>query len=98
MLELQPIGEFDVYAEEFMRTIAIAILFATLSLCADGAQAAPWCAQYGGGKGGGTNCGFYSFNQCMAALWGNGGFCTQNQFENPYWTGRSAQRRYRRDY
>jgi hypothetical protein len=32
-------------------------------------------------KGGGTNC---------------GGFCRQNQFENPYWTGRTVQRRYRR--
>jgi hypothetical protein len=27
---------------------------------------------------------------------GNGGFCRQNQFENPYWTGRTVQRRYRR--
>jgi hypothetical protein len=82
--------------EEFMRTIAVVpILFAALSLTADGAQAAPWCAQYGGGRGGGTNCGFYSFQQCMATIWGNGGFCTQNQFENPYWTGRDGRRRYR---
>ena len=62
-----------------MRSIAIAsLMFATLSLLPDGAQAAPWCAQYGGGRGGASNCGFYSFQQCMAALWGNGGFCTQN--------------------
>jgi hypothetical protein len=83
-----------------MRTIAVvSILFAALSLSTDGAQAAPWCAQYGGGgQGGGTNCGFYSFQQCMAALWGNGGFCTQNQFENPYRTERDVRRRYRRDY
>jgi hypothetical protein len=38
-----------------------------------------WCAQYGGGSGG-TNCGFYSFQQCMAAISGNGGFCRQNGF------------------
>jgi len=80
-----------------MRTVAIAsFIFATLSLLPDGAQAAPWCAQYGGGRGGGgTNCGFYSFEQCLAALSGNGGFCTQNAFENPFY--RYYQRRYRRD-
>ena len=83
-----------------MRTIPlVAITFAALSLSTIGAQAAPWCAQYGGGKGGGTNCGFYSFQQCMAAISGNGGFCTPNQFENPYWGARArdSQRRYRRD-
>jgi hypothetical protein len=74
-----------------MRTIAIAsLMFATLSILPDGAQAAPWCAQYGG-RNGGTNCGFYSFQQCEAARWGNGGFCYQNSFETPYY------RRYRRD-
>src|SRR3974377_162821 len=30
------------------------------------------CAQYGGTHGG-TNCGFYSFQQCEAARSGNGG-------------------------
>jgi len=39
----------------------------------------PWCAQYSSGSGG-TNCGFYSFEQCMAAVSGNGGFCRQNGF------------------
>jgi hypothetical protein len=83
--------------EEFMRIIpAVPILFAALSLCTD-AEAAPWCAQYGGGRGGGTNCGFYSFQQCMAAISGNGGFCTQNLFEVPDRTGSDARRRYRRD-
>jgi hypothetical protein len=38
----------------------------------------PWCAQYGGGRGGGRNCGFWTYQQCMAALWGNGGYCEVN--------------------
>jgi hypothetical protein len=41
------------------------VLLAALSL-SQGAQAAPWCANYGGGGtggGGGSNCGFYSFDQ-----------------------------------
>jgi uncharacterized protein DUF3551 len=80
-----------------MRTIAVvSIMFATLSLSTNGADAAPWCAQYGV-RGGATNCGFYSFQQCMAAISGNGGFCTQNQFENPYWGTRDSRRRNRRD-
>ena len=46
------------------------------------ADAAPfatrYCAQY---KGGAENCGFYSFNQCLAALAGNGGICTEAPYQ-----------------
>jgi hypothetical protein len=79
-----------------MRTIAVvSIMLAALLLRTNGAGAAPWCAQYGTG---GTNCGFYSFEQCLAARSGNGGFCSQNSFENPYRTGVDSRRRYRRNY
>jgi hypothetical protein len=37
----------------------------------------PWCAQYGGDRGG-RNCGFWTYEQCMAALFGNGGYCIAN--------------------
>src|SRR6202023_2761595 len=40
------------------------------------AQNYPWCAQYSGL--GGTNCGFTTFQQCMATLAGMGGFCNVN--------------------
>jgi hypothetical protein len=68
-----------------MRTLAI-ITFVAAILSTGEAQAAPWCAQYSS-QGGGTNCGFYSFEQCMATVSGTGGFCQANPFENPYWTG-----------
>jgi Protein of unknown function (DUF3551) len=42
------------------------------------AQNYPWCAQYAGGGGGATNCGFISYAQCMQTLQGMGGFCVQN--------------------
>ena len=43
------------------------------------AQNYPWCAVYGGGdRGGATNCGFVSFEQCLTTLSGMGGFCQQN--------------------
>jgi hypothetical protein len=79
-----------------MRSLSIAsILFAFLLLSSEAATAALWCADYGGGRGGGgTNCGFYSFDQCMATVRGIGGFCRQNGFENP---GGRAVRRYRGD-
>ena len=39
----------------------------------------PWCAYYGGGEdGGGTNCGFSTWEQCMETIRGMGGFCDVN--------------------
>jgi hypothetical protein len=46
------------------------------------AQNYPWCAQYG--APGGTNCGFTTYQQCMATLAGMGGFCNANtQYVSP---------------
>ena len=36
------------------------------------AQNYPWCAYYSGRGGGGTNCGFISFEQCMETARGLG--------------------------
>jgi len=47
------------------------------------AQNYPWCAQYSGRDGGGQNCGFVSFAQCMATVQGMGGFCVQNNTYQP---------------
>jgi uncharacterized protein DUF3551 len=39
----------------------------------------PWCAQYGGRDGGGgRNCGFWTYQQCMATVRGIGGYCEAN--------------------
>ncbi len=76
----------------FMRTILVmSIMLATLSAFTAGARAeGSWCAMYGTG---GTNCGFYSFEQCQATVSGVGGFCGNNPF---YGTARES-RRQRRD-
>lgn len=59
------------------------------------AQNYPWCAYYGGRGGGGTNCGFTTFQQCMATISGMGGFCDRNtQYVPP--TGPHAIPAYRR--
>ena len=52
-----------------------------------GAQGA-WCAQYSG-MDGGTNCGFYTIQQCQAAISGVGGFCSPS----PYISRNPAPRR-----
>jgi Protein of unknown function (DUF3551) len=49
----------------------------------------PWCARYGTGLEG-SNCGFYSFEQCQAAISGNGGRCSENLL---YGSGREPRRR-----
>jgi hypothetical protein len=54
------------------------------------AQNYPWCAQYSDGSGS-KNCGFASFQQCLADVSGVGGFCTQNSTYQPT---RSSRRRY----
>lgn len=43
----------------------------------------PWCAAYGGDMGGASNCGFTTWEQCMATVSGIGGSCEPNQFYHP---------------
>jgi hypothetical protein len=63
-----------------MRTAAVkAILFAALSLFSNGVQAAPWCAHFNTGL---NACSFYSFGQCMTAVWGVGDFAIQIHFQS----------------
>lgn len=48
------------------------------------AQNYPWCEFIGGGMGeGGRNCGFVSYEQCMASAFGNGGDCRPNTMYTP---------------
>jgi hypothetical protein len=72
------------------REIPVRILLFTLAIFAVTAETGtraqaqnyPWCAQYSGP--GGTNCGFTTFQQCMATIAGMGGFCNANtQYVSP---------------
>ena len=56
-----------------------------------------WCAEYSGGGGGvgGTNCGFFTIEQCRATVSGIGGFCVPNQFYNPCGPAGRRSSRYR---
>ena len=44
----------------------------------------PWCAHYGGRVGGGAaNCGFTTWEQCMATVSGTQGTCEMNPWYEP---------------
>ena len=60
------------------------------------AQDYPWCAYYnfgGGGGGGATNCGWATFEQCLATVSGIGGSCGPNpQYQGPPWPTPTTRR------
>lgn len=59
-----------------MRSLFIlSAIVATVLATAAKAQNYPWCALY---KEGAVNCGFTTFQQCLATVIGSGGLCTQN--------------------
>jgi Protein of unknown function (DUF3551) len=68
----------------FSSTLFAAVVLATPAALLRPAAAIeyPWCAQYGGGEdgGGGRNCGFSTYEQCMATISGMGGGCERNLF------------------
>ena len=47
------------------------------------AQNYPWCAEYAGTPDGPVNCGFITFEQCLATVRGVGGFCVRNNTYQP---------------
>jgi hypothetical protein len=65
--------------------IALGLLTAASVFCTPAqAQNYPWCEYIGGGSaGGGTNCGFVSFEQCMQSARGNGNDCRPNTLYTP---------------
>ena len=66
-----------------MRIIVLGSLipFAALALGAPAAAKEPaWCAAY---RNGSNNCGFYTYEQCMASVSGIGGFCNRNPDAGP---------------
>jgi Protein of unknown function (DUF3551) len=45
------------------------------------AQEYPWCAYYNFDRGGARNCGFATFQQCLAAVRGVGGNCGPSPYD-----------------
>jgi Protein of unknown function (DUF3551) len=60
------------------------------------AQNYPWCVVSSAYEGG-QNCGFSTFDQCMATRLGIGGFCVQNTQYRPAVSPAPASRKTHRD-
>lgn len=76
--------------------LAFSLLGAIVASPASAEVYRPWCAQYYGANGGGTNCGFTSYEQCMMTARGAGAWCVQNPWYLAYGQGRktTTTRRY----
>jgi hypothetical protein len=64
-----------------MRLSFVALLLLAVAAAAAApalAQNYPWCAHIDAGADEAVNCGFVSFEQCMATVRGMGGFCMAN--------------------
>ena len=66
------------------------LLIAILAICLDVAATTraeaqyPWCS-YTASGGGGSDCGFTTFQQCLDNVRGIGGFCDRNtQYQPPH--------------
>jgi hypothetical protein len=86
-----------------MRLLIVCGAVALALIAESGAQAQareyPWCAFYGGIGGSGIgsstyNCGFVSFQQCLATISGVGGSCRPN----PRYVGEPVRRQKRPRY
>jgi hypothetical protein len=67
-----------------MRFLLIIVGALAAILCIEKAEARdyPWCAE-GNYKGGATNCGFVTLQQCMDTVRGSGGSCGPNTMYRP---------------
>jgi uncharacterized protein DUF3551 len=71
--------------EVVMRTMAtamMAVAWLAIGASAGEARTYPWCATYNDTYGS-RNCGFSTFQQCLATVSGIGGFCGQNPLFQP---------------
>lgn len=82
-----------------MRKFLLAAILAPLVSLAGGSAAQardyPWCAWYDRDT---YNCGFVTYQQCLATVYGAGGICARNPryfFEAPRWEPRRKPRRHR---
>ena len=66
----------------FVAAMALASSLA-LSLAVPAHAQGRWCAE-AGGRNAYQNCGYYTYQQCRAAVSGVGGFCRPDYQANPY--------------
>ena len=64
------------YVNRFVLACAALATLSVIGAATPAAAQGAWCADYSGRDGGGTNCGFYTWQQCQWAVSGVGGSCS----------------------
>jgi len=72
-------------AQRSALALGVVVTLGTLDAATPVRAQGAWCAQYSG-ESGGTNCGFYTIQQCQEAVSGVGGFCSPSP-----WASTNAQ-------
>jgi hypothetical protein len=75
MLKVERLPRFSVTAARTALALAAVVALGTLGATTSARAQGAWCAEYSG-MDGGTNCGFYTLQQCRAAISGVGGTCS----------------------
>jgi hypothetical protein len=65
-----------------MRPVFIIVVAFAAILCIQKPAQANWCAYYNMGPMGGRNCGFKTFEQCLANVRGIGGNCSPSPYSS----------------
>jgi hypothetical protein len=71
-------------SEPAMRPLPVLLGVVAVTVAAASAAQAqnyPWCANFHDGAG--VNCGFATYQQCLATSQGSGGYCTRNNLYVP---------------
>ena len=77
--------------------VGAVVTLSTLGAASPAHAQGAWCAQYSG-PGAGTNCGFYTYAQCRAAVSGVGGFCSPSPYARYGYGEPMPRRKVRRQY
>jgi len=76
-----------------MRGLRIGLVVPAIAIAVSSvarAQNYPWCSNFHDGAG--TNCGFSTYEQCMATARGSGGYCApNNMYVAPHAAASSGQ-------
>ena len=78
------LSHFPAAAARTVLALGVVVTLGTLDAATPVHAQGAWCAQYSTDSGG-TNCGFYTFQQCQEAVSGVGGFCSPSPYDASNW-------------
>lgn len=89
------ISRYSAAAARTVLALGVVVTLGALDAATSAGAQGAWCAQYSG-MDGGTNCGFYTLQQCRAAVSGVGGMCSPSPWASA--NQPTQRRKVRRSY